>query len=189
MIEGFRRRLGHGEVVLMDGGTGTELEARGVPMDDAVWSALAVLAHHDVVRGVHEDYIRAGAEIVIANTFAANRLALEPAGLGERVTEINRLAVRAAVEARENVAAHPVLIAGSLTPLGTTITPDPGADREHVLACFREQVASQVEAGADLFAIEMVPTALHGAAAAQAAREAGLPVLLGMTTAWWDGDP
>jgi S-methylmethionine-dependent homocysteine/selenocysteine methylase len=188
MIEAFRRRLADGEVVLLDGGTGTELEARGVPMDGAVWSGLAVLEHADVVRAVHEDYIRAGAEIIIANTFAANRLALEPAGLGDRVEEINRLGVRAAVEAREHAAERPVLVAGSLTPLGTEITPDPGADREHVLACFREQVAVQAQAGADLFAIEMVPTALHGAAAAQAAREAGLPVLLGVSTAWSDGD-
>ena len=136
---------------------------------------------------MHEDDIRAGAEIVIANTFAANRLALEPAGFGDRVAEINRLAVEAAVQARENAAERPVLVAGSLTPLGTEIVPDADADREHVLACFREQAGVQADAGADLFAIEMVPDALHGAAAAQAARATGLPVLLGLSTAWSEG--
>jgi S-methylmethionine-dependent homocysteine/selenocysteine methylase len=186
--DGLRRRLADHEVVLLDGGTGTELEARGVPMDGAVWSALAVLGHPEVVREVHEDYIRAGAEIVIANTFAANRLALEPAGLGDRVAEINRLAVAAAVRARGNAAERPVLVAGSLTPLGTEIVPDANADRGHVLACFREQAELQAEAGVDLFAVEMVPDALHGAAAAEAARATGLPVLLGLSTAWSGGD-
>lgn len=188
MTGALRRRLEAGEVVLLDGGTGTELEARGVPMDGAVWSALAVLDHGDVVRAVHEDYIRAGAEVVIANTFAANRLALELAGLGERTAEINRLAVRAAVQARENAAERPVLVAGSLTPLGSEIVPDPGADPDRLLACFREQATVQAEAGADLFALEMVPDAAHGAAAAQAAGETGLPVLLGLSTAWSEGD-
>src|SRR5450631_107416 len=111
MIEEFERRLAGGEVVLLDGGTGTELEARGIPMDGAVWCGVAVLEHRDVVRMVHEDYIRAGAEIITANTFPSNRLALEPAGLGDRVTEINRRAVETALQARENAAECPVLVA------------------------------------------------------------------------------
>ena len=89
-VERLRERLAAGAVVLLDGGTGTELEARGVPMHGEVWSALAAVDHPEILLAVHEDYVRASAEIVIANTFAANRLALEPAGLGERVAEINR---------------------------------------------------------------------------------------------------
>jgi S-methylmethionine-dependent homocysteine/selenocysteine methylase len=184
MIEEFGRRLAAGEVVLLDGGTGTELEARGVPVRDGVWSSLASLDDADVLRVVHEDYIRAGAEIIIANTFAANRLVLEPAGLGERVADINTRAVEIAVQARENAAERPVLVAGSLTPLGTEEDPDPDANREHVLGCFREQVALQADAGVDLFALEMIPSILYGSAAAQAAREAELPVLLGVTAGW-----
>ena len=183
-VERLRERLAAGAVVLLDGGTGTELEARGVPMHGEVWSALAAVDHPDILRAVHEDYIRAGAEIVIANTFAANRLVLEPAGLGGRVAEINRAAVELAVAARERAADGPVLVAGSLTPLGVDAVPDAGADGDAVLACFREQVAAQAQAGVDLVAIEMVPSALHGAAAVTAAAEAGLPALLGLTTAW-----
>lgn len=186
MIEDFRRRLAAGEVVLIDGGTGTELEARGVPMNGAVWCGVAVLDHQDTVRGVHEDYIRAGAEVIAANTFPSNRLALEPAGFGDRVAEINRRAVETARQARENAAERPVLVAGSLSPHSAEGIPDPQPSPERVLDCFREQVAIQAEAGVDLFALEMIPSAFYGRPAAQAAAESGLPVWLGTTS--WSGD-
>jgi S-methylmethionine-dependent homocysteine/selenocysteine methylase len=181
VIDALKRRLAEGGIVVIDGGTGTELEARGVPMHGSVWSALAVLDHEDVVRAVHEDYIRAGAEVIIANTFTANRLALEPAGFGEQVAEINRRAVEAAQQARAHAAARDVLIAGSLTPHNAHGVPHPQPDRRTVLACFREQVEVQAEAGVDLFALEMVPSAWYGTAAVQAAAASGLPLWLGLT--------
>jgi homocysteine S-methyltransferase len=186
MIEQFTRRLADGEVVLIDGGTGTELEARGVPMNGAVWCGVAVLDHQDVVRSTHEDYIRAGAEVIAANTFPSNRLALEPAGFGDRVAEINRRAVEAALQARENAAERPVLVAGSLSPHSAEGIPDPQPDPDVVRAAFREQVAVQAEAGVDLFALEMIPNAYYGRPAVEAAVESGLPVWLGMTG--WSGE-
>ena len=186
MIEEFTRRLAAGEVILIDGGTGTELEARGVPMSGAVWCGVAVLDHQDVVRATHEDYIRAGAEVIIANTFPSNRLALEPAGFGDRVDEINRRAVETARQARENAAERPVLVAGSLSPHSAEGIPDPQPDPATVLAAFREQVAVQTDAGADLLALEMIPDATYGRPAVQAAVESGLPVWLGMTE--WSGE-
>ena len=185
-IEQLTARLDRGEVVLIDGGTGSELEARGVPMNGAVWCALAALDHFDVVRGVHEAYIHAGAELVTVNTFSANRIALEPAGLGDRVAEINRRAVQAALQARDNAAERPVLIAGSLSPENGRGMPSETPDHERVLACFREQVSIQAEAGVDLFALEMIPDGHYGRPAAQAALESGLPVWLGLTT--WSAD-
>jgi S-methylmethionine-dependent homocysteine/selenocysteine methylase len=84
-------RLAAGDVVILDGGTGSQLQAEGVPMDELAWSARANLAQPGAVRRVHEEYIRAGAQvIIIANTYAANRSALEPAGLGGQVAEVNR---------------------------------------------------------------------------------------------------
>ena len=93
-------RLAAGEVVVIDGATGTELQARGVPMDDDAWCGVANLEHADVVRDVHADYIRAGASVVIANTFSTDRLRLGDAGLADRVEDANRNAVAAALEAR-----------------------------------------------------------------------------------------
>lgn len=186
MTEQLARRLADGDVILIDGGTGTELEARGVPMNGAVWCGVAVLDHQDVVRETHEAYIRAGAEVITANTFPSNRLALEPAGFGDRVAEINRRAVETARQARDEAAERPVLIAGSLSPHDAEGIPREQPSPERVLECFREQVAVQAEAGVDLFALEMIPDAYYGVPAAQAAVESGLPVWLGMTA--WSGE-
>ena len=85
--------------VILDGATGTELQRRGAPMDDDAWCAVATATHPDQLRAIHEDYIRAGADIVTANTFASARHLLERAGIGERTAELQRLAVRLAREA------------------------------------------------------------------------------------------
>jgi methionine synthase I (cobalamin-dependent) len=98
VVEELSRRLADGEVVVIDGGMGTELQARGVPMDDEAWSGVANLTHDHVVQEIHEDYIRAGADVIIANTYAAARLPLERAGYGDRVVEANRRAVRDRIE-------------------------------------------------------------------------------------------
>src|SRR5689334_15401027 len=76
--------------MVIDGGMGTELEARGVPMDHEAWCGLANLEALDVVRAIHDDYIAAGADVIIANTFPTNRPALEAAGAGDRFEEANR---------------------------------------------------------------------------------------------------
>jgi S-methylmethionine-dependent homocysteine/selenocysteine methylase len=73
-------RLAADEVVIIDGGMGTQLQAEGVPMDKVAWSARANLEQPGVVQRVHEAYIRAGAQVIIANTFAASRAGLEPTG-------------------------------------------------------------------------------------------------------------
>src|SRR5215467_7603865 len=108
-------RLVAGGVVIVDGGMGSQLQAEGVPMDGLAWSARANLAHPGAVRRVHEEYIGAGAEVIIANTFAANRAALEPAGLGGQVAEVNRAAMAAALDARAAAASRPVAVAGSMS--------------------------------------------------------------------------
>jgi S-methylmethionine-dependent homocysteine/selenocysteine methylase len=187
-------RLAEGELVIIDGGMGSQLQAEGVPMDEVAWSARANLERPDVVQRVHEAYIRAGAEVIIANTFAASRAALEPAGLGSRVAEANRNAVRAALRAREAAATRPVAVAGSMSsfcpiamestapdaPLGSPASEDP---RFPGLADFREQAALLAEAGADLIALEMIDGRGYGRAALQAAAETGLPIWLGVSPA------
>jgi len=114
-MSALQQRLEGGEVVILDGATGTELERRGVPMDDAAWDAAALLTHPNTVREVHEDYISAGADVIITNTFATARHVLEPAGMGERFRELNIRAVALAKEARENAAEGPIIIAGSIS--------------------------------------------------------------------------
>jgi homocysteine S-methyltransferase len=185
-------KLAAGEVVILDGGMGSQLQAEGVPMDEVAWSARANLEHPQVVQRVHEAYIRAGAEVIIANTFAAGPAALVPAGLGNRVAEANISAVRAALRAREAVAAGPVAVAGSMSSFGPAAMdeqeagPPPGGrasedPRFPGLADFREQAQLLAQAGADLIALEMIEARGYGRAALQAAAGTGLPVWLGIT--------
>ncbi len=184
-------RLADGEIVLIDGGTGTQLQAEGVPMDDNAWSGRANLDHADVVQSVHEAYVRAGADVIIANTFAANRAALEPAGLGDRVADANRRAVRAALRAREAACRRPVAVAGSMSsfcPIAMHGSGPQAADQDKTaddprfpsLADYREQAALLADAGADLIALELIEAPGYGRAAIEAATETGLPVWLGI---------
>ncbi len=185
-------RLADGGLVIIDGGTGSQLQAEGVRMDDVAWSARANLEQPDAVQRVHEEYIRAGAEVIIANTYAASRAALEPAGLGRHVAEANRSAVRAALRARAAAAAGPVAVAGSMSSFcpndmtpGSLGRPHAGPADEDPrfprLADFREQAGLLAEEGVDLIALEMINARGYGRAAVQAAAETGLPVWLGVS--------
>jgi S-methylmethionine-dependent homocysteine/selenocysteine methylase len=168
-------------IVLIDGGTGTELQRRGVPMDEVAWCGAAVLSHPDDVRGTHEDYIKAGAKVIIANTFGSTRQMLEPAGFGDQVESVNRGAVELARQARDNMGIEGVAVAGSIS------TMPPGFDREayfsseQELESYREAAGILADAGADLIALEMIEDTDHGARALEAALETKLPVWLGVS--------
>lgn len=182
VVEGIRARLAEGEVVVIDGGMGTELQARGVRMDDVAWCATANLEAPEVVQEVHEDYIRAGADVIIANTFSAARRPLAAAGLGERVEEVNRGAVEAAVAARDRVADRPVAIAGSISSMvAYEDWGRPGGDPAELLEIYREQAAILAEVGVDLIALEMMQSPRLHRPAVEAAAETGLPVWLGLS--------
>jgi len=182
-IERLSARLADGEVVVIDGATGTELEARGVPMDDAAWCGVANLEYAAVVRDVHADYIRAGAAVVIANTFSTDRMRLGDAGIGDRVEEVNRKAVAAALEAREVTGASDVVVAGSLSRAAAfTIDGAPcQVSREELLEVYSEQARILADAGVELIALEMITGIGHGGPALEAARSTGLPVWLGLS--------
>jgi len=174
------RIAGAGAAVVLDGGMGTELEKSGVPMDGKVWSGRAVLSHPDAVRQTHEDFINAGAEVIIANTFAAARHMLEPGGLGDHVKEINLNAVRLAQQARDRVAREPVAIAGSIcewAPTDDSKWHKPAA----VGRSAGEQAGLLAEAGVDLIALEMCQQSEFSIAAIEAALETGLPIWIGVS--------
>ena len=133
-------RLANGEIVLLDGAISTELQRRGVPVDRISWFGSANLHHLDEVQALHEDYIRAGADVIIANTHSTNRAGLEPAGLGGQVEELNRRAVRAAIQARQAVPERQhVAIAGSISSFIPAAMGSPDTTDLRSLATFREQ--------------------------------------------------
>ena len=183
----LERRLAGGGIVILDGGIGTELERRGVPMDPEAWCGPASLAHLDTLEAIHRDYIAAGADIVTANTYASSRLMLEPAGLGDRFEEINRAAVRAAQQARAASGEPELAVAGSLSHMvpmaGGTARVDlaraPGAAT--MAAAFTELAALLAEEGCDLILLEMMYHPERMPAAFAAATATGLPVWAGFS--------
>ena len=182
METGWLRQLHADEIVLLDGGTGSELQRRGVSMSAAAWSGAAALTHKALLREIHEDYIRAGAQVITTNTFATTRFVLESAGLGDAFETINRRAVEAAMEGRDAAARRPVAIAGSLSclPPRLDVAAYPDASRER--DAYRELAQLLAASGVDLIALEMMEDTVHAAMAMEAALDVGLPVWLGVST-------
>lgn len=175
----LQERLEQGKVIIMDGGTGTEMEKRGVPMHEKGWSASSTITQPDTLRQIHEDYIRAGAEIIITNTFSTARHVLEECDLGQQFVEINRKAAQVASEARANVADRPVWIAGSIstTTFGRK-QPSPSVAQ----ANFNDQADILAEGGIDFFVLEMMRDIDFTRIALKAAQRTGLPVWVGFCT-------
>jgi S-methylmethionine-dependent homocysteine/selenocysteine methylase len=188
-LEHIRQLRADGGIVVLDGAMGTELEARGVPMDDHAWCGLANLAQPDLVRAIHEDHIRAGADVVITNTFMSGIGPMQRAGAGDRFAEGIDNAVRAAHEAVQAVAERPVAIAGSVA---ATLWAAPEADGEGGLRSgYARQIDRLAERGVDVIALEMVTDLRFAVPAIQAALASDLPVWLGLsmcTPGRTDGD-
>lgn len=172
----LQARLARGELIILDGATGTELQLRGVPMDGYAWSAAALDTHPETVRAVHEDYIHAGADVIITNTFSTARHMLEPAGLGDRARAMNQTAVALARAACENAVGRRVAIAGSISSFRARVTPV-----DQLEGSFREQADVLAEAGVDLIALEMMGSAEQAAPAIRAAVATGLPIWVGFS--------
>ncbi|MFO7731413.1 MAG: homocysteine S-methyltransferase family protein [Spirochaetia bacterium] len=190
----MRRMTGSG-VVIIDGATGTELEKRGADMNDDAWCGPANISHRDLLEEVHLDYIRAGAEIIIANTYATSRLMLGPAGFADRIEEIYRNACTAAQRARERgegeLGRSGVLVAGSLShmvPMTATgaVSNDPyaGVGREGFRDAMNESAGLLKEGGCDLIMLEMVYHPERFECALEAALSTGLPVWVGFSARW-----
>ena len=182
-------KLAAGDVVVLDGGTGTEIARLGGAMNAAAWCAVANRSHPDTVRRVHESYLEAGADVIITNTFATCRHVLDGAGLGDETVAINRRAVELAREARDRVApGRPVAIAGSMSNtvawLPGTIGPDPACFPSPVkeAANYREMAETLAEAGCDLLVMEMMMDVERASRATEAALATGLPVWVGIST-------
>ncbi|MGE0227162.1 MAG: bifunctional homocysteine S-methyltransferase/methylenetetrahydrofolate reductase [Dehalococcoidia bacterium] len=150
--------------VLADGAMGTLLRARGWdgPTD------CAVLDDPALVRRVHEDYIAAGSELLLTNTFEANRALLARTPHAMRVRDANFQAARIARDARE-IAGMPVLVGGSVGPIGRELAV--GAwTLDDAYEAFREQIGALLEGGVDLLVLETFPSLAEATTALRAAR-------------------
>jgi len=170
-----RQRLAAGDVLLLDGGLGTQLIDLGLEQGQAPewW----VLDHPDRVETVHRRYYAAGSDIVHTCTFGGSPPKLASVGLEGRCSEVNRAA--AAIVRR--AAGDDGLVAGDVGPSGKMFPPMGDAVEEALVDAFREQVEALAQGGADLISIETMFDLREAAAAVRAARETGLPVLASMT--------
>jgi homocysteine S-methyltransferase len=160
----FREQLSR-RVVVADGAMGTMLYSRGVFINRC-FDELN-LSSPDLVRQIHQEYVKAGSEIVETNTYGASRVRLSAFGLAEKVAEINRAGVRVAREAAKDQA----WVAGAVGPLGVRIEPLGPTSFAEARAAFREQTGALVEAGVDLLILETFANLDELREAVAAARE------------------
>ncbi len=182
----LKNRLDHGDVVILDGATGTELQRRGVDMDPAAWCGVASLANQAVLTDIHRDYIAAGAEVITANTFASARVVLKQAGYGDQTEAINRAAVEAALRARDLSGNPEVVVAGSLSHmvyLASDRVPPPEQMPSEAEAAesFAELAQLLKDAGAELLLLEMMYHPTRTPKVVEAALATGLPVWFGLS--------
>ncbi len=179
--------LPEGTVLLLDGGIGTELQKRGVPMTTQSWCGPVPVEHLPTLEAIHRDYIAAGADIITANTYSTSRLLLDLDGIGEEFDRINRSAVRAAMTARDTGGRKGILVAGSLSHRGPiargTASPDPAgaAAPEKMAAALRELACLLRDEGCDLILLEMMYDPLRIPLVLDAAVESDLPIWVGFS--------
>jgi methionine synthase / methylenetetrahydrofolate reductase(NADPH) len=135
--------------VLCDGAMGTLLYAKGIFINRS-YDELN-LSQPDLIRGIHHEYLQAGAEIIETNTFGGNSFRLGRHSLADKVRDVNRAGARLAREAAKS---FDVWVAGSVGPLGTRIEPLGKTSFQEARAAFREQIETLVEGGVDLLILE-----------------------------------
>ena len=167
------------ETILADGAMGTMLHARGVGFDKC-FDELN-LTNPSAVAEIHREYIEAGAQLILTNTFGANRFKLGKHGLEEKVVQLSQAGVDLA---KRVVAAsfRDVLVAGSVGPLGVRIAPFGRVQPEQARTAFAEQIGALSEAGAELIVIETMSDLYEIREAIKAARQVcSLPLVASVT--------
>ncbi len=142
-------RLAAGEVLISDGATGTNMQERGLTLGTApeVW----LFENPAQVIQLHRDFIAAGSQILLTDTFGGTSLRLVHAGLENKVAEANQRAVALAREAAGNA---DVLVAGSMGPTGQLLEPLGEMSPTTAVSVYAEQARALADAGADLLVIE-----------------------------------
>lgn len=169
-------RIGGGRVHVLDGAMGTMLYSRGVFVN-VCYDELN-LTNPDLVKGIHQEYLRAGAQIIETNTFGANPVKLSSYGLDDETEKLNRTATELAREAANDAAD----ILGAIGPLGIRIEPLGPTSRDEAVAYFNRQIEGLLDGGVDGFLLETFSDMEEVHAAYRAVRQlSDLPVFVQMT--------
>ena len=174
-----------GEIVLLDGATGTQLRERGVEVPShitSIWSAKALIADPESVVAVHRDYIEVGADVVTVNNYAVTPPLLKRDGLDDRFEALTEIAVDLALRARDEADAggRDVRLAGSVPPLETSYRADLVGDNDVILADYRRMV-EMLAPRVDVLLVETMSSAREALAAVTAAAESDREVWLAWT--------
>jgi 5-methyltetrahydrofolate--homocysteine methyltransferase len=166
------RLLAERDCLLADGATGTNLFDLGLMSGEApeVW----LFEQPDRIRALHRSFVEAGADIILTNSFGANRYRLKLHGLESRAVELNAMAAGLAREVADS-AGRAVVVAGSIGPTGELFEPLGALTFEGAVAAFREQADGLTAGGADVAWIETMSSGDEIVAAAEGAAQAGLP--------------
>ncbi|MBL8133451.1 MAG: betaine--homocysteine S-methyltransferase [Anaerolineae bacterium] len=166
--------------LVADGGMGTMLFAAGLARGSApeLWN----VERPEAVRKIHADYIAAGAQIILTNSFGGSRARLSMHGLADRAAELNRAAAQIARSAAQD-ARHPVVVAGSIGPTGQMLAPYGNLEPDDAAEMFAEQAAALVEGGVDVLWIETMADMNEVRAAVEGCRRAapGVPLVATLT--------
>ena len=156
--------------VVVDGAWGTQLQARGLPSGETPdgWN----LTHADLVEEIPRAYVDAGSRVVLTNTFRGNRLALDSAGLADRVVELNREAALISKRA----AAERAVVFGSIGPSGKMLCMGE-VSADELSDVFLQQASALAAGGADGLVIETMADVEEARLAVEAAKSTGLPVV------------
>lgn len=170
------QELTTGKLLLLDGATGSNLMAAGMPR--GVCTEEWVLAHRDVIQKLQQEYIEAGSQVIYAPTFGGNRINLTMHGLERRLAEINRTLVGFSKEIADGKA----FIAGDITTSGKMMAPAGEMTYERAFEMYQEQISVLAEAGVDLIAAETMISIEETLAAIDACRSVcDLPILCSVT--------
>ena len=183
----FQALLRNGTVIL-DGATGSNLRASGMPV--GVCTEQWVLEHPEVLQNLQRAYAEAGSQIVYAPSFGANRLSLSMYGLEDRLAEMNR----ALVQLSRDAVGGRAYVAGDMATCGKPVDVEGGVSYDTLIEVYREQAQLLVDAGVDLIGLETMMGVTECSAAIEAIRSVcDLPVMCTLTldavgAAYFDGD-
>jgi homocysteine S-methyltransferase len=170
------RELLEDRILVGDGAMGTLLGERGIGFGHPY--ARANLSHPEMVAGIHEEYLRAGANVIETNTFSANRYKLEIHDLEDCVRQVNAEGARLARRTADAVAGDErALVLGAIGPLGRPLTPIGPVSPDEAREVFLEQAEALLEGGADALLLETFTDLAELRLAYDAACTLGAPVL------------
>ena len=174
MTDRLTALLAERDWLLADGAMGSNLFACGLTSGDApeLWN----VQHPERIAALHRQFIEAGADIILTNTFGGTRQRLKLHGAQDRVGELNEAAARIA-RTEADRSGRVVLVGGSMGPTGEIMEPLGALSAEAAREAFAEQAAALARGGADLLWIETMSSVEETEAAIAGARLAGLPVV------------